>query len=78
MGKYNNPTGAKEIYRGIMSILIIMSCKCICTVIASSPLNLFWEPISLKIIKWLLHTILKNTTILFMNSLMAMLLHSSK
>lgn len=59
MGEYNNPTGAKEIYRGIMSILIIMSYKCICTVMASSPLNLFWEPISLKIIKWLLHTILR-------------------
>lgn len=78
MGKYNNPTGAKEIYRGIMSTLIIMSCKCICTVIASSPLNLFWEPISLKIIKWLLRPLLKNTMILFMNSLLVTLWHSSK
>lgn len=61
MGKYNNSTGAEEIYGGIISILIIMSCKCICRLIASSPqpsslwLNLFWEPISLEIIKRLLY-----------------------
>lgn len=32
MGKYNSSTGAREIYRGIIAILILMPCKCICRV----------------------------------------------
>lgn len=36
MVKYNSSTGAKEIYGGIISILIVAPCKCICGEIAFS------------------------------------------
>lgn len=62
MGKYNNSTGAKEIYGGIISIFIVMSYKCICRLIVlllpTSPLSrliYFENLISLQIIKRLLY-----------------------
>lgn len=70
MANYNNPTGAKEIYGGIISILIVMHCKCIGRVIAlySPLLSLFWKPVSLQIIKCLLYFILECLMVLFINS----------